>query len=156
MAKVFIMRGLPGAGKTTWIRNNLPDAFICSADNYFLDEEGIYKFDSFLISEAHESCLKRFVEILTSHEDEAEKEPLVIVVDNTAIRAWEISPYYNLAKAFGHDVEVVHIKCDSDLAHSRNVHGVPLERVEKMDEGLFSETLPSFWDIQVVEPVSAD
>ncbi|MCK4671259.1 MAG: ATP-binding protein [Candidatus Aegiribacteria sp.] len=154
MVKVFIMRGLPGAGKTTWIRNNLPDAFICSADNYFLDKEGNYKFDNLLISEAHESCLKCFAEILTSHEDEAEKESLVIVVDNTAIRAWEISPYYNLAKAYGHDVKVVHIKCDSDLAHSRNIHEVPLERVEKMDEGLNSETLPLFWNVEVVEPVS--
>ncbi|MCD4847406.1 MAG: ATP-binding protein [Candidatus Aegiribacteria sp.] len=152
MAKVFIMRGLPGAGKTTWIRNNLPDAFICSADNYFLDEKGIYKFDSLLLSEAHESCLKRFVEILTSQEDEVQKESLFVVVDNTAIRAWEISPYYNLAKAYGHDVRVVHIKCDSDLAYSRNIHGVPLEKVEKMDEGLISEALPSFWNVEVVEP----
>lgn len=156
MAKVFIMRGLPGAGKTTWIRNNLPDALICSADNYFLDEEGIYRFDSLFISEAHESCLKGFTEILTSHENMAENESLVIVVDNTAIRAWEISPYYNLAKAYRHDVKVVHIKCDSDLAHSRNIHGVPLERVEKMDEGLVSETLPSFWNVEVVEPISDD
>ena len=156
LAKVIIMRGLPGAGKTTWIRNNLPDAFICSADNYFLDEEGVYKFDSLLISEAHESCLKCFSEILTSDEEDAEKESLVIVVDNTAIKAWEISPYYNLAKAYGHDVQVVHIKCDSDLAHSRNIHGVPLERVEKMDEDLISETLPSFWNVEVVEPVSED
>ena len=150
------MRGLPGAGKTTWIRNNIPDAFICSADNYFLDEAGIYKFDCLFISEAHESCLKCFAEILISHKDETENEHLVIVVDNTAIRAWEISPYYNLAKAYGHDVKVVSIKCDSDLAHSRNIHGVPLERVEKMDEGLIGETLPSFWNVEVVEQVSDD
>ncbi len=148
------MRGLPGAGKTTWIQNNLPDAFICSADNYFLDEEGIYRFDNSLISESHESCLKCFAEILTSHEDKVINESLAIVVDNTSIRAWEISPYYNLAKAYGHDVRVVHIKCDPDQAHSRNIHGVPLEQVEKMDEGLISETLPSFWNVEVVEPVS--
>ena len=150
------MRGLPGAGKTTWIQNNLPDAFICSADNYFLDEKGIYKFDSLLISDAHESCLKCFAEIMTSQENKAENESLVIVVDNTAIRAWEISPYYNLAKAYRHDVKVVHIKCDSDLAYSRNIHGVPLERVEKMHEGLVTENLPSFWDVEVIEPVSDD
>jgi len=81
LAKIFIMRGLPGAGKTTWIRENLPGAVICSADNYFLDKDGIYTFDSLLLSEAHESCLKYFAEILTTQEDEAQNESLVVVVD---------------------------------------------------------------------------
>ena len=151
MAKVLIMRGLPGAGKSTWIRNNLPDAIVCSADNYYLDEEGTYEFDISSLSEAHESCLKRFTEILTINDDEILNKSLIIAVDNTAIRAWEISPYFNLAKAFGHDVTVVHMKCDSDLAHSRNIHEVPLEQVEKMDEGLSSEALPSFWNVEVIE-----
>lgn len=145
------MRGLPGAGKTTWIQNNLPDAHICSADSYFLDEEGVYIFDGSLLSEAHGACLKCFAETLVVLDDETRTAPEVVVVDNTAIRAWEISPYYNLAKAYGHDVKVIHVRCDPDIAHSRNIHGVTIERVEKMDESLACEELPSFWSVEIVE-----
>ncbi|MCK4806192.1 MAG: ATP-binding protein [Candidatus Aegiribacteria sp.] len=151
MAKIYIMRGLPGAGKSTWAHENHPGAHVCSADSYFVDDEGVYRFDGTLISEAHASCLRGFAEILASIERVSENSPEVVVVDNTAIRAWEISPYYNLAQAYGHEVKIVHVKCDAETAHSRNIHGVPLERVEKMDDGLVCEKLPAFWTVDTVE-----
>ena len=104
------MRGLPGAGKSTWIRENYPQAYVCSADNFFLDDEGVYRFDKTLISEAHTSCLREFAEILVSIARDPANSPEVVVVDNTAIMAWEISPYYNLAQAYGHTVKIIHIK----------------------------------------------
>ncbi len=145
------MRGLPGAGKSTWAIENHPGAHVCSADTYFVDDEGVYRFDGALISEAHSSCLRGFAEILVSIEGNCENSPEVVVVDNTAIRAWEISPYYNLAQAFGHEVIIIHVKCDAETAHSRNIHGVPLERVEKMDDSLTCEELPAFWTVEIVE-----
>ncbi len=151
MAKIYIMRGLPGAGKSTWARENHPDAHICSADSYFVDNDGIYRFNGSLISEAHASCLRGFAETLVSIKRDMESCPEVIIVDNTGIRAWEISPYYNLAEAYGHNVTIVHISCDTETAHSRNIHGVPLERVEKMSDGLSSEELPKFWEVEMVE-----
>ncbi|MCK5115823.1 MAG: ATP-binding protein [Candidatus Aegiribacteria sp.] len=148
---IYIMRGLPGAGKSTWARENYPQAHVCSADNYFLDEEGVYRFDRALISEAHASCLRGFAEILASIASDPANFPEAVIVDNTAIKAWEISPYYNLARAYGHDPRIVHVKCDAGAAHSRNIHGVPLERVEKMDDSLASEELPVFWTVEIVE-----
>lgn len=145
------MRGLPGAGKSTWAQENHPGAHVCSADSYFLDDEGVYMFNSALISEAHASCLRRFTEILAAIEKDSENSPEVVVVDNTAIRAWEISPYYNLSRAFDHDVRIIHIQCDAETAHSRNIHGVPMERVEKMDDSLTCEELPDFWTVEFVE-----
>ncbi|MCD4776009.1 MAG: ATP-binding protein [Candidatus Aegiribacteria sp.] len=150
MAKIYIMRGLPGAGKSTWAQENHPGAHVCSADSFFVDDDGVYRFDGTLISEAHASCLRQFAKILASMEESVENSPEVVVVDNTAIRAWEISPYYNLARAYGHDVRIVHVKCDTETAHSRNIHGVPLERVEKMNDGLACEALPPFWTVETV------
>jgi predicted kinase len=145
------MRGLPGAGKSTWVRRNHPDAHICSADSFFVGEDGEYRFDGDRISEAHAWCLRNFAEVMASIEEDGNLTPGVVVVDNTAIRAWEISPYYNLARAYGHDVKIIHIRCDIPTAHERNIHGVPLERIEKMDQGLVSEELPPFWSVEVVE-----
>lgn len=151
MAKIYIMRGLPGAGKSTWARRNYPQAHVCSADSYFLDDEGVYRFNRALISRAHASCLRGFAEILASIAGDPANSPKVVIVDNTAIMAWEISPYYNLAMAYGHDAAIIHVKCDAEIAHSRNIHGVPLERVEKMDDSLTSEELPVFWTVEIVE-----
>lgn len=145
------MRGLPGAGKSTWARRNYPHAHLCSADTYFLDEEGVYRFDRTMISEAHASCLRGFAEILASIAKDPANSPEAVIVDNTAIQAWEISPYYNLALAYGHDAKIIHIKCDARAAHSRNIHGVPLERVEKMNDSLASEELPVFWTVEIIE-----
>lgn len=151
MAKVYIMRGLPGAGKSTWARENHPGAHVCSADRFFLDESGIYRFNCDFISEAHASCLRGFAEILVSIKSNPEDSPETIVVDNTAIKAWEIAPYYNLARAYGHEVKIIQILCDAEKAHSRNIHGVPLDRVEKMDDALSREELPSFWSVETVD-----
>ncbi len=151
MAKIYIMRGLPGAGKSTWARRNYPQAHVCSADSYFLDDEGVYIFDRTLIFEAHASCLRGFAEILASIAEDPANSPETVIVDNTAIQAWEISPYYNLAVAYGQDATIIHVKCDAETAHSRNIHGVPLERIEKMDDSLTCEQLPAFWTMEIVE-----
>lgn len=151
MARILIMRGLPGAGKSTWARRNHPEALVCSADSFFLDDEGVYRFDGELLSDAHAWCLRGYAEILSSMERGDRSRPEVVIVDNTAIRAWEISPYYNLARAYGHEVSVVQVDCDILTAHSRNIHGVPMERMEKMDQGLCSEELPPFWEVLNVE-----
>lgn len=145
MASVVIMRGLPGAGKSTWVRENLPDAIICSADSYFLSEEGEYVFDGAQLSDAHGACLRAFAKAVSVLDC---SDSSVIVVDNTGIKAWEISPYYNLARAYGHEVRIIHLECDCDTAHGRNIHGVPLERVEQMGERLAREELPVFWNIE--------
>jgi len=144
------MRGLPGAGKSTWVLENHPDARVCSADSFFIDEKGIYRFDGSLIPEAHASCLREFTKMLLSMETGEADYPETLVVDNTAIRAWEISPYYSLGEAFGHEVKIVHVRCDAETAHCRNIHGVPLEQVERMDDGLSCEQLPAFWTVEIV------
>lgn len=151
MAEVFIMRGLPGAGKSTWTRRNHPGARVFSADGFFTDGDGTYRFDGQLLPDAHAACLRGFAGLLLSLDRGIERPPSVIVVDNTAIRAWEIAPYYSLGRAYGHDVCIVQVDCDVLTAHSRNIHGVPLERIEQMDEDLRGEELPSFWNVLVVK-----
>ena len=45
---MFVMRGLPGSGKSTLVRKMksvYPGAVVCSADQFFISDEGVYQFD---------------------------------------------------------------------------------------------------------------
>ena len=118
------MRGIQGAGKSTYVKNNFPNSLVCSADDYYLDDKGNYKWDSSKIEEAHESCKFKFMLALIN------KEPL-IVVDNTNTRLLEFETYIKEAKSFGYNVKVIRIMIDPIVGAMRNVHGVPLEIVQK-------------------------
>ena len=44
MRKVIIMRGPSGSGKSTYIQKHFPDAYVCSADHFFI-KNGEYVFE---------------------------------------------------------------------------------------------------------------
>ena len=67
---VFVMRGLPGSGKSTIVKaisklyqDRSP--IICSADNFFISKSGDYSFNPLFLKDAHEasqSCMKNSVQ----------------------------------------------------------------------------------------------
>jgi predicted kinase len=91
MKKVLILRGVPGAGKSTYAKT-IPGATIVSADDYFMKSDGTYAYNRDLIQKAHEFCFREFLAA-------AEADKPTIIVDNTNVQAWEISPYYLSGKA---------------------------------------------------------
>ena len=136
MKQVTILRGVSGAGKSTYTNNNLKstDCAIVSADHYFMKKdvdtgEDIYDFDISQISLAHNSCMTKFIDaiaVATEH----------IIVDNTNIQHWQYENYYAIAKMHGYDIEIVefHIKTIKALKKciKRNQHQVPAEVIAKM------------------------
>ena len=143
MTKVFVYSGLPGSGKSSLIRERHPDAFVFSADDFFM-VDGEYVFDPAKIGMAHADCFRRFIEclkmgvIVSSDSD-------VLVVDNTNTTSVEISPYMLAADAFGAESEVVTVKCDPMVAHARNTHGVPKEAQEALAAQLDKRELMPWW-----------
>jgi len=133
----IIMRGMPGSGKTTWVKANRPDDYtIVSADLYFTDPQtGEYKFNRNYLKDAHDDCLRRFMQAI------AERRPCVIV-DNTNCNSWEIAVYSRIAQVSGYSVQIVQLDCDRDTALKRNVHNVPLDSLNAMAKSL-SFDLPS-------------
>ncbi len=75
-----------------------------------------------------------------------------VVVDNTSTTAVEVAPYASLALAYGHELRVVTLKVDPEVAHERNVHGVPLEGIRAMARRLEESTgqLPPWWPEEVI------
>lgn len=150
MKEVYIMQGVPGAGKSTWIKNNLPEACVVSVDHYFLDDNDSYNFDPSELGNAHKACMNNFLEetdYCLWSEDEAP-----IVVDNTNSTLWELYQYVSVASARGFEVEVIRVQAKPEDAAVRNVHGVPKEVVFGMAEKL--EAPLDFWPcrFRIVSP----
>lgn len=120
---VVIMRGISGAGKSTWAKENCgADAVICSADSFFVDADGVYQFDFTQLSDAHDACFDKYCEALDAGE-------YCVVVDNTNTTRAEITPYLMYARRRGYRVRIIHIDTPVDVAAARNVHGVPADGV---------------------------
>ncbi len=133
MTKVlYIMRGIPGAGKSTRAREIAKSYSlfcICSADHFFEDDKGNYSFNPKLLSEAHKYCRELTDEAMCN-------ETPCVIVDNTNTREWEFKPYLELADKYGYKVhiEVVGDFDDKSILKyaERNTHGVPAEKVIEM------------------------
>lgn len=152
--QVIITSGIPGSGKSTWVRKNTNPYMteVFSADDFFCDKNGQYHFDPSKLSEAHSSCLKNFtmrLMHLNNFKDDSCK--ITLVVDNTNTSAWEIAPYYSLAQAFNIHVKIVRIIASPETAFPRNIHGVHKDKVEKMAERITMNPLPPFWIVEEIK-----
>lgn len=136
MKRLVIMRGLPGSGKSTVARARSEAAkqkgiksVVHSTDDYFLDCDGVYRFQGVWIKEAHEwnsANVKR--SIRANYE--------LIVVDNTHTQFWELKTYVILALEHGYEVEIAEPwtewKFDVDTLVQKNTHDVPVEAITRM------------------------
>jgi predicted kinase len=124
---LILLRGLPGAGKTTLAEVILqssqgvrPD--VISADNYFMDDKGNYNFDVSKIKETHNSCQQICAERMRL-------EFSKVVVANTFTEQWEMEPYFEMAERYNYRVHSVIIENRHD---GKNIHNVPEDKLKQM------------------------
>ena len=140
---LFLMRGPPGSGKSTVVRglqSLYPDIVVSSADHFFFTADGLYQFDHRNLSDAHEACRKRA--------QEAAERGQNIVIDNTNIRRWEMSEYYQIARHSGYIVAVIIPQTpwllDPTQLVLKNKHGLSPKKCQvKVDT--FRKTHPFYW-----------
>jgi hypothetical protein len=84
-------------------------------------DNGTYKFDASKLKDAHEWCRIRCEEFMQIE--------LKIVVSNTFTQAWEMQPYYDLAKEYGYRVYSLIVE---NRHEGINEHGVPEEKLVQM------------------------
>ena len=138
MKLLTIMRGLPGAGKSTYIREHFPGAtpapltpagwspVVISGDHFFTDWiTGEYRCDPTRFGEAHAMATSYLIEALSSGVDH-------VIVDNTHVRAWEWRVALTLAAAFDYTVDFVDLfdggLTDEALA-ARGIHNVQVKTI---------------------------
>lgn len=124
--KLLVMRGVPGAGKSTYLSKTAPNAVVCSADHFFVRADGKYVFEAAQLQRAHETCFSTFIGLI------ANERVKLIAVDNTNLTWWEAGRYIEAGLTAGYDVEVVDVRASPEVAAARNVHGVPVEHIQKM------------------------
>lgn len=116
MSKVILTVGLPGSGKSTWIKNYVANIdvpyTICSKDDFF-EKDGKYTYDPTKISYAYDSCFNKFMNALRS-------EIPLIFVDNINIANKNRKRYINKAAEYGYDVEVKVFPSDIDRVKLQN------------------------------------
>lgn len=138
MKILYIMRGLPGSGKSTMAQAIAKaetlagkSVKIASADFYHYDETRNYNFKVENLAAAHEQCRKTCEDAMRHGTD-------IVILDNTNIKKMDYQIYLYLAEQYKYTVQFVVPETqwafDPEGCWRRNIHGVPLERIQMMSE----------------------
>ena len=119
--QLFILRGIPGSGKSTIAESINPKGYNVEADMYFTVDDK-YIFDPSMLGEAHKWCNSMVEEWMN-------EEVSKIVVSNTFTQEWEMAPYFKMAEEKGY---VVHSLIVENRHNGTNVHNVPSSSIERM------------------------
>jgi len=120
MKTLYIVRGLPGSGKSSLAKK--VTELVYSADDFFTNKKGEYNFNAKLLGKAHEWCWGKVRDAMFIGAN-------AVAVANTFTQAWEAEKYYQIAEEYGYSVFV--IECQNDFG---NVHDVPQESIDAMRE----------------------
>ena len=123
---LFLVRGLPGSGKTSFASAIWNDYAVCEADKFFYDKEGNYNFDPSKLKEAHAWCKNEVESRMIEHQNNQQYYP-DIAVSNTFTQEWEMEDYFKLAEKY--EYKVVSLILENRHG-SQNVHGVHDEKLQ--------------------------
>lgn len=126
MNSLILLRGLPGAGKSTFAKELSEDGKypVFSVDDYFTSKSGDYKFEFDKNHLAYKQCEENAQNAMQNGIPK-------IFIDNVFSLEWEMEPYFKLASAFNYRLFVVTVE---NRHKGQNIHMVSGEQIQKMAE----------------------
>ena len=121
MKILYIVRGLPGSGKSSLAKKIVNSGLHFENDMFFIGEDGVYQFNKNAMPMAVEWCIKKVSAALETGQD--------VAVSNTFSTRSEYTPYQTLAKKYGYETIVIDV-----FSKFKNVHNVPPETIARMRE----------------------
>lgn len=122
MTTLYLIRGLPGSGKTT-LAKQLLRGFLGNVSHWetdmFMEKEP--KFDGSKLAEFHAKCLEETKKDLLNN--------ISVIVSNTFVRKWEMQPYLDFAAKYRIPVQI--IECKGQFTSVHNVPSYTLDRMKK-------------------------
>lgn len=140
---LILLRGIPGAGKSTYAMRVLTGARIVSPDAIMEREQGGYHWTADAWQSATDQADRELVGAIRA------KHPLVVSDRcNITTHAW--GGVVGFARAMGYRVEIHQLEVDELTAVKRNVHGVTLELIRTMWRRMDGTRLPEDIPVHVV------
>lgn len=135
--ELICLCGVPGSGKSTAADMLVGlfkdyEAIRFETDDYFYNSEGEYVFDFTKLKEYHEANQKRVRDKMSETLKIGSVQPdyhSVIIVSNTFVQNWELSPYQDLADEFKFRF---HSWIIENRHGGKSVHDVPFDKIELM------------------------
>jgi predicted kinase len=123
---LYLIRGVPGAGKSTFannlLRSGVVDTIAC-ADDYMIDGNGRYSFNPTNLHFAHRQCYAKAKISLIRGDN--------VAVANTNVTEWEVEKYVKLTEECGANLVSIIVE---NRHGSFNIHGVPDEKIQQMKQ----------------------
>ena len=127
---LILLRGVSGGGKST-LAEIISPKYNVAADDFFVGDDGVYRFNPRMLSNAHDWCKKTTEYWMNSWVPK-------IVVHNTFSAEWEMEAYFNLASEYGY---MIHTMVVENRHQSKDVHGVPEHAKEKMANNIMDNLI---------------
>ena len=123
MPTLYLIRGVPGSGKSSLARvllaNQVVDD-IAEADDFFV-QNGVYNFDASKLREAHGWC--------QNYTSNCLNKGFSIAVSNTSTTEKEVETYRKIAEQCG--AKFISLVVEN-RHEGKNIHGVPEEKIQQM------------------------
>ncbi len=123
MSHLYLIRGLPGSGKSTFAKT-LADCLGCKQyehDQYLYTEEGEYLWTESRMAYAYRQCLR--------DTESAMVEGNPVVVSNVFPTSKALKNYRKLAEKYGYRVTYIVVE---NRRGGVNIHDVPQEELDNM------------------------
>ena len=122
MRNLILLRGVPGAGKSTVAKLFGHEPCHYEADMFFIDHRNVYQFDASKLKDAHNWCRHKTMDAMKAGHP-------TVIVSNTFTQEWEMEAYYLLAEELGYNVFSLVVENRHDGV---NEHGVPEDKLKAM------------------------